>query len=86
MPTLSSFYGITIRMFFADHAPPHFHADYAGHEALVGLSPIRILQGSMPMRARSLVFEWAALHQEELLKAWDLCSRNQAPTKIQPLE
>jgi hypothetical protein len=26
MPTISVFYGISIRMFFNDHAPPHFHA------------------------------------------------------------
>jgi Domain of unknown function (DUF4160) len=34
LPTISTFYGILIQMFFADHAPPHFHARYAGHEAL----------------------------------------------------
>ena len=29
MPTISTFYGILIRMFFNDHAPPHFHVQYA---------------------------------------------------------
>jgi hypothetical protein len=28
MPTISQFYGITIRMYFDDHPPPHFHAYY----------------------------------------------------------
>ena len=28
MPTISVFYGIVIRMFFNDHAPPDFHARY----------------------------------------------------------
>lgn len=28
MPTISFFYGIAIRMYFRDHAPPHFHAIY----------------------------------------------------------
>lgn len=28
MPTISTFYGIIIRMFFDEHAPPHFHAQY----------------------------------------------------------
>jgi hypothetical protein len=32
MPTISHFYGIAIRMFYRDHAPPHFHAVYAEHE------------------------------------------------------
>ncbi len=28
MPVISRFYGILIKMFFGDHAPPHFHAEY----------------------------------------------------------
>ena len=28
MPIISSFYGILIKMYFGDHYPPHFHADY----------------------------------------------------------
>ena len=28
MPTISLFYGISIRLFYNDHAPPHFHAVY----------------------------------------------------------
>ena len=32
VPTISQFYGITIRMYFDDHPPPHFHA-YYGSEA-----------------------------------------------------
>ena len=31
MPTISSFYGILIQMFWGDHAPPHFHALYFEH-------------------------------------------------------
>lgn len=32
MPEISRFYGIVIKMYFADHAPPHFHAEYAEFE------------------------------------------------------
>jgi hypothetical protein len=28
MPIISRFFGIIIRMFFNEHAPPHFHAEY----------------------------------------------------------
>ena len=28
MPIISQFYGIIIKMFYNDHAPPHFHAIY----------------------------------------------------------
>ncbi|WP_373515867.1 DUF4160 domain-containing protein [Persicitalea sp.] len=27
MPEISRFFGIVIRMFYNDHAPPHFHAE-----------------------------------------------------------
>lgn len=67
MPVISSFYGILIRMFYNDHAPPHFHAVYGEFELVVGISPIVILEGSAPNRVRSMVLEWAALHQQELL-------------------
>jgi len=29
-PRISFFYGIAITMYFYDHEPPHFHAQYAG--------------------------------------------------------
>jgi hypothetical protein len=35
MPRISTFYGIVIEMYFDDHPPPHFHALYAGEEALI---------------------------------------------------
>ena len=37
MPEISRFYGIVIRMYGLDHAPPHMHAVYAEHEALIGI-------------------------------------------------
>ncbi|MBI3048702.1 MAG: DUF4160 domain-containing protein [Acidobacteria bacterium] len=35
MPEICRFYGIVIKMYFADHAPRHFHAEYAEHEARI---------------------------------------------------
>jgi len=31
-------FGIVIRMYHNDHAPPHFHASYLGFEALLGIA------------------------------------------------
>jgi hypothetical protein len=31
MPEICRFYGIVSRMFFADHLPAHFHAEYGRH-------------------------------------------------------
>ena len=30
MPIVSMFFGIVIRMYYDEHAPPHFHAEYQG--------------------------------------------------------
>lgn len=86
MPEVSRFYGIVIRMFFREHGPPHFHADYSGQQAVVGIEDITVLRGRLPPRALGIVKEWASLHQEELRAAWDRARRQEAPGKIAPLE
>ena len=47
MPELSRFYGIVIRMHFREHGPPHFHADYGGVQALIGIGDLRVLNGKL---------------------------------------
>jgi hypothetical protein len=80
MPVISTFFGIYIRMYHADHAPPHFHAEYQGQEALVAISNGEILAGTLPKRAARLVRDWCAEHQDELLRNWA------AAIELQPLE
>ncbi len=72
-------------MFFDDHLPPHFHASYGSDEAQIGIEPIQVLNGHLPHRAVSLVFEWAAIHQRELAENWDRMREDQAPRKVEPL-
>ena len=83
MPRLSEFYGIAIYMYFADHNPPHFHAIYAEHEALVQIDDGSILRGGLPKTAARLVEQWRTLHQDELLADWELA---QEPTSLNPIE
>ena len=85
MPTISSFYGILIRMYFQDHAPPHFHAMYADAEALIDIRTLTVIEGQLPRRANALVLEWAQEHRAELMEDWKLCEMRQAPRKIRPL-
>jgi hypothetical protein len=86
MPELSRFYGIIIRMFYGDHPPPHFHAVYQGEEVQINIETLEVVRGEMRRRALVLVLEWAALHRDELRRAWDVAGRNQAPDKIEPLD
>ncbi len=86
MPTISSFYGLLIQMYFREHAPPHFHVKYGDYAAVVDIRSIQITDGKLPRRATNLVLDWAELHQAELLKDWDLCQALQNPNPIAPLE
>jgi hypothetical protein len=86
MPELARFYGIVIQMYFGDHPPPHFHAIYGGHKAVVDIETLALMDGELPARARGLVIEWATLHQDELREAFRKAETLQAPGKIAPLD
>ncbi|AGA89374.1 hypothetical protein Thimo_0522 [Thioflavicoccus mobilis 8321] len=55
MPVISFFFGIYIRMYFDDHAPPHIHVEYQGHEAFVAIETGEIIDGRLPRKAARLV-------------------------------
>lgn len=86
MPEVSRFYGICIYLYPREHPPAHFHAIYGDDEAVFDIATLRIMEGSLSNRARSLVLDWAAQHREELLTAWDRLRAGQKPDKIAPLE
>jgi phosphomannomutase len=85
MPEVSRFFGISVRMYFDDHNPPHFHAIYAGAEVEIGIDPLTVLRGQFPRRALGMVLEWSALHQAELLDNWDRLHTDQQAHRINPL-
>lgn len=58
MPTISTFHGLVIAMYYNDHAPPHFHVRYADHQAVIGIGDLQILEGHLPRRAQALALEW----------------------------
>ena len=37
MPEISLFFGIRVTMYYDDHNPPHFHAEYNGQKILVDI-------------------------------------------------
>lgn len=66
----SFFYGIASAMYFYDHEPPHFRAQYAEHHAVIAIDSGEVLVGDLPSRALKLVAEWTALHRGELEADW----------------
>ncbi len=86
MPTLSAFFGIVIRMYYDDHAPPHFHAIYGNAAAQITIDTLEIREGSLPKRALALVLEWAVLHREDLRSDWRRAEQHEQLLSIDPLE
>jgi hypothetical protein len=85
MPEISRFYGIVIRMYWREHNPPHFHAEYSGHEAQIDIRNRTILGGRLPARALGLVTEWASLHEQELLALWESARGLRPLHRVDPL-
>lgn len=84
MPVLSKFYGIVIRMAFTRAFIAHFHAIYGQSELVVGIAPVRIIQGMRRHEFVTWCFNGGAEHQRELLEAWSRCGAI-PPLTIQPL-
>jgi hypothetical protein len=65
MPTISMFYGIVIRMYFApgEHSPPHSDVYYNEYRATVDIRTCGLLTGDLPKKQAKLALAWAELHQ-----------------------
>ena len=85
MPEISRFFGMVIKMYFDEHPPPHFHAEYGEHKAVIDIQSVSLIAGDMPPRALGLVVEWASQYQEQLLDLWNRAADRQALYRIPPL-
>jgi hypothetical protein len=85
LPELSRFYGVVITMYADDHNPPHFHAGYAGQEALFNIKEGVFMKGSLPSKEARMVLAWYEIHKDELIENWDSLSSGKPHTKIAPL-
>ena len=86
MPTISSFYGILVRMYYDEHGPPHFHVEYQDYSASIDIDSLEIRVGHLPRRALNLVLDWAELHQDELRANWTRIENGEQLAAIRPLE
>lgn len=89
MPTISTFYGILIRMFFYDterHKAPHIHAEYQGQVAVYSIPDGEVLAGAIPPAKNKLVVAWIEIRKEELMEDWRLASTGIKPFPIRGLD
>lgn len=70
MPRLTTIQGIRICVYSNDHIPPHIHAIYNEHEALVDIRDVRIFEGSLPTNKIRVVFDYVGENQEDLLEVF----------------
>jgi len=88
MPTISTFYGIIVRMFKEDdekHNLPHIHAKYNEYEIAVSFNG-EILEGKMPVKQLKFLQAWIAIHEEDLKVNWELLLNGEQSFKIDPLK
>jgi hypothetical protein len=85
MLEISRFFGIIVRMYYNDHQPPHFHACYGADGVAMRINPVGVLHGNLSPRPVSLVFEWALLHERELIEDWRLARAGEALNPIESL-
>ncbi|TRX00682.1 DUF4160 domain-containing protein [Candidatus Methylobacter oryzae] len=85
MPEISRFLGIVIYMYFNEHNPPYFHAEYNEFKASISIENLGLIEGKLPPRAMSLVVEWAQEHQADLLDNWKSIKETGNYHKIEPL-
>jgi len=86
MPEICRFYGIVIYMYWTDHAPPHFHAEYGEFEGQFLIENFALCKGDMPSKALGLIVEWASQHKQELLDNWEKSQKIMPFKKIEPLK
>ncbi len=85
MPAISIFFGIVIRMFYNDHEPPHFHAEYQGQRGKFDLRG-RMVAGSISSKtALRLIRQWARQHQTEIRANWQRMKTGKPLETIEPL-
>ncbi len=78
MPTISWFFGISIRMYLTDHPPPHFHAYYESSVAKVDIRTGEIMVGRLPPRIARFVEQWRRMYTAELMETWARAERGES--------
>ena len=85
MPEISLFRGIRITMYYDDHNPPHFHAQYGPYNALIDMQSCCVIRGALPNRQLRFVLAWCEMYRDELMQNWELAKNNKPLLPVQPL-
>ena len=70
MPTIAIVFGVRIMIYPKDHLPPHLHAKFAEHEAMISIVTGDVLEGALPLAKLSAVQQWLARRREQVAYVW----------------
>jgi hypothetical protein len=56
-------------MFYDEHNPPHFHAEYGEYKAMFDFEG-DLIKGEFPNKQTKIVAAWAVLNKENLVANW----------------
>ncbi len=63
MPVLAKFHGIVMRMMCHRTFGTHLHAIYGEEELVIGLKPVRAIQGEVPPWVSDCALAWARRYE-----------------------
>jgi len=86
MPLISEFFGIKIYMYWAEHFPMHFHAEYGNAKAIISIEQSVVIKGALPAKQLKLVLAWCEIHRDELIENWKSAQEHGDIKKIDPLK
>jgi len=84
MPVLAKYYGIVIRMLINQTFGTHFHVFFGDSELVIGLNPLRVIQGEVPRWVREWALDWVEHYQSDLRSARIFDHNVATPTSRQP--
>lgn len=88
MPKISGWDGVTVWIHWGDHAPPHFHARYAGRWIVMEIASGEVQSWKRdkpwPQAELKRLDRWRRAHQGELLENWARAQAGEALAWIEP--
>jgi membrane-bound lytic murein transglycosylase len=86
VPRIADLDGLTVKLYFNDHPPPHVHV-YAGRVGHPGVQMARIstdtgklIDGQLASAKVATVRDWCARHRDAQRSDWQRAQRNLHPT------
>lgn len=83
MPTVAVVDGVKIQFYANEHPPPHFHAEFAEHQAVIDIESLSIVAGFLPPAKRRKVVAWATTRRRQLALAFIQATSHE---KVEPIE